>query len=129
KDGVVLFIGMLAIIRMRRNDSIKLVICLFLVASCASTNHLSNSERTLRNIQFCYDGLNTGLGSLIPINGLYRQFNYFPIYNPQTDSYYIKDTTEINLWFLKDGTFKKVNKRINQTFWGNYKVSEDTIKV
>ncbi len=100
-----------------------------LATSCSSTKTLHNTEKVLKNRLFCYDGVETGLDSMIPTNGYYRQFNYYLMYDPATESSFIKDTTEINIWFLKDGTFKMVNKRIDESFWGNYQVFGDIIKV
>ena len=119
-------------------------LCLFFLTivmlwSCSTCLLIeSTCPRDVRkSIKYCYDSIQTGLDTIIPINGLYRMFYKYDLHN-------IPDSTQTCLVFYKDGLFLRFQEfywknhienndtigtryLINQ-FWGNYVVNRDTIK-
>lgn len=129
----------------------KNIIALIVIAtltSCGVPHYIK------QNFTYCYDGQNTGIDTLINIDGYYK----ITCLQERDERYTTKgqwvhkiDTLCTNLMFYKDGIFvnefndpdrnrkdiqlyfkklvkNKKNKKLNARFYGIYKIYRDTIK-
>ena len=73
-----------------------------------------------RNYKNCYDESNTGLDSIIPINGFYYTIRNYESWHHDLKRT-VPKTDTISMVFYSDGLF------YSHYHWGNYRVNEDTI--
>lgn len=73
-----------------------------------------------RNYKNCYDEANTGLDSIIPINGFYYTIRNYDTWNHDLKRT-VPKTDTVSMVFYSDGLF------YSHIHWGNYIVNRDTI--
>ena len=136
--------------------SALIIAILLFIQSCAGIGYAFIPQSQTQGFDFCYDGKDTGVDSLIRIDGYYEivtvryesykdtDMNGYP-YRKQVDTLvarkdssmivFFEDGMTAGTWYGYDALMKEIdNRELNKSklkdyffLWGNYKVQEDSI--